>query len=163
MSLVFEEPPAASEPTGRPVSEKWANVSEGLAANVGKWARIAPLPTEDDPEPAALDNVGKANGLANRIRKGQSAAFRPEGHFQAVARPHEDGYGVWARYVGEDFEDDPVGDYAAAFKVAELKAQSKERGLKISGTRRELAERILAHDEEHGAPESEEDSAPDAE
>lgn len=159
MSLVWEQPPAAPPSVGRPKSEKWSNVAEMLKNATGKFARIVPLDDDDEP----FDSAAKANGLANRIRKGQSKAFEPEGHFDAVARPLGNGengtklYGVWARHLGEDYEPDPVGDYAIAHSLAALKEQAKGRGLKVSGSRRALAERILDYDANASEPPEDDD------
>lgn len=141
MSLVFEEPPEVQPGVGKGISEKWSAVADSLREVVGKWARVAPV---DDEKP--FDSAQNASGLANRIRTGQSKAFLPVGHFQTRSGPMDGGYGVWARYVGEDWEPDPIGDYATAHTVAQLREQAKERGLPVSGARREVAKRILEHD-----------------
>jgi hypothetical protein len=114
-------------------------VAELLASNPGAWARIA-----------AAEKLPQASALAHRINRGRSRAFEPGGSYEAEARPDGNGGGlVWARYVGEDV--DPVKVLAEGNTVANLKAMAKDRGLKVSGSGKELAARIVEHDQNQPA------------
>jgi hypothetical protein len=137
--ISWEEPPEVERTSngGAQVSEEWKAVAELLASNPGAWARIA-----------AAEKVEQARALAHRINKGRSRAFEPGGSYEAEARPDSNGGGglVYARYVGEHV--DPVKVLLEGNKVSTLKEMARDRGLKVSGSGKELATRIVAHDEE---------------
>lgn len=135
--LTWEEPPEAERnPSGgAQVSEEWKAVAELLAQNPQQWARIA-----------QAEKFPQASALAHRINKGRSRAFEPAGAYEAEARRDGNGGGfVWARYLGE--HTDPVKTLWEGNSVANLKEMAKARGLKVSGSGKELAARIVEHDE----------------
>ena len=70
---------------GRPESQESKDIAAALKANPNKWALVK--------------SDAKNDGLATRIRKGQSPSFR-EGHFQAKASRNGDGtFTITARYL----------------------------------------------------------------
>jgi len=135
--LNWETPPEKEFVTsgGAQVSEEWLQVAEVLAAHPQEWARIA-----------SAEKLPQASALAHRINKGRSRAFEPAGSYEAEARTDGNGGGlVWARFVGENV--DPVKTLWEGNKVATLKEMAKDRGLKVSGSGKELAARIVEHDQ----------------
>ncbi|WP_157868857.1 hypothetical protein [Streptomyces atriruber] len=46
-------------------------------------------------------NIGSASGVGIRIKRGATAAYRPAGAFEAVARTVHGEARLYARYVGE--------------------------------------------------------------
>ena len=136
-----EAPPEAERNAsgGAQVSEEWLEVARALSDHPGAWARIA-----------AAEKLPQASALAHRINTGRSRAFEPAHSFEAEARSDGNGGGlVWARYVGEDV--DPVKVLAEGNKVSTLKEMARDRGLKVSGSGKELAARIVEHDQNQPA------------
>jgi len=83
----FEDPPGArSAATGR----DWTAAAAVLRKEPRRWAIVAVCP-----------NAVTAASTANNIRRGQVAAMRPVGAFEAVSRTVDGEYRVYARWVGE--------------------------------------------------------------
>lgn len=90
MNIVREDPPP--EVTGRRPLGFYVDIAAKLRADPGNWYRI--LEKQTNPE------------IAQRIKKGEIAAFRPAGSFEATARSGQKGtnktWTIWARYVGTE-------------------------------------------------------------
>lgn len=84
--VAWEDPPPIQGST-QPVGIDIANM---LRTSPGRWARIGERETP-----------GSARSRAHQIRQGVLAAYRPAGHFEAVARTVDGAYVIYARYVGE--------------------------------------------------------------
>lgn len=86
MSLEWKSPPTPKATGGSSDHERVAKV---LRSRPGEWALIM---------------TGVAPGHVSAIKKGQKAAYRPAGSFEAVQRASETVKGkidVYARYIGE--------------------------------------------------------------
>lgn len=95
MSIIrWEDPPAyysgATKARKPRRANEWRNAARLMQERPGDWALV------DEGE--QFTEVG---GLANQIRKGRLAAFRPAGHFEAATRVVAGSHRVYARYVGE--------------------------------------------------------------
>ena len=97
--LVKEEPPPATRKGNQ--SAEHLEIAATLQGDPGVWYRVS--------------EEQKTAELAQRIKKGVVAAYKPAGSFEAVSRrvltePGSAAYGngekstftVWARYVGPD-------------------------------------------------------------
>lgn len=89
--LSWEEPPKI---TTRPRT-KFSEAARKLKARKGEWAKVADYP-----------KAGTAATIANIIKTGRSRFFEPAGAFEAVSRTVEGEHRVYARYVGEEKEDE---------------------------------------------------------
>jgi hypothetical protein len=140
---VWEAPPAVERPnSGAAPSPELMAKAALLRENEGKWAIIG-----------YAEKLPQSSALAHRINKGISRAFAPAGTFEAVSRPvsgvkdeegNEYGGAVYARYVGEDV--DPVKVLVSDHKLGELKAMAKAADLSVSGTKEEVAQRLVDHE-----------------
>lgn len=136
--FVWEAPPEQlhNGTGGAQISQEWLDVAQLLAQNPLQWAKVA-----------EAEKQAQASALAHRINKGLTRAFEPAGAYEAQSRPTGEGGGyVWARFVGEDA--DPVKVLAEGNELGTLRQMAKDRGLTISGTKKTVAERIIAHDKE---------------
>lgn len=88
--IVFENPPAR---TGgqKPRSRALVTTAAALRRAAGEWARIG-----------LYRNAATSGSVANQIKRGKLAAFRPAGAFEAVSRTVDGQHRVYARYVGTD-------------------------------------------------------------
>jgi hypothetical protein len=126
---------------GAQVSQEWLDVAQLLTDNPLQWAKVA-----------EAEKQAQASALAHRINKGLTKAFEPAGSFEAQSRPSGNGGGyVWARFVGDDV--DPAKVLADGNELASLKEMAKDRRLTTSGTKKDIAARIIEHDQ--GQPELE--------
>lgn len=90
-NIRFEEPPARSQrPLGKTKHER---IADKLRKRPGDWALIA-----------TYNTASSMNSIAHMIRRGKSAAYAPEGTFEAVGRTVGAKHSVWARYTGPDGE-----------------------------------------------------------
>lgn len=84
--IVWEEPPNANARRNYTSSDV-----DALMANPGRWARLGSYRTR-----------GSAYPMAHRIKNGLLKKWQPVGAFEAVVRPKDGEFAVYARYVGED-------------------------------------------------------------
>lgn len=94
MTVTWEEPPAATGQT----AEAHARAAE-LRDNPGRWARIRDYPL--DAEGRETPAITAAAVYASTIRMGKVRWAEPAGAFEAVRRQVEDGWAVYARFVGK--------------------------------------------------------------
>ena len=85
----FEDPPPIQKP-GRTAGEATLKMVAILRANPGQWAVLRTVAVN-----------GTANAQASAIKRGTPSCFAPAGAFEATTRKMDDGYRVYARYVGE--------------------------------------------------------------
>jgi hypothetical protein len=83
-----EAPPPAVRGIGAD-SDAWKDEAEELRSHKGQWAILKTYPKGP-----------KAGALAQSVKAGKLAAFRPAGSFEAVARTVDNEGHVYARYVG---------------------------------------------------------------
>lgn len=88
MALLFEDPPSKPRLAAPPGHH--AKVAAELKEHPGEWARIG-----------LYGSPSSAAAMAQGIRKGQLAAYRPAGAFEAVSRTVKNEYRVYARFTGE--------------------------------------------------------------
>lgn len=90
--LLWEEPPeTAGGGGGGAADSKWQPIADALKQHPRQWARIA-----------TYEDEKQAYSGAGNIRRGKIRAFSPKGDFEARARKMEDGYIVYARYIGTE-------------------------------------------------------------
>lgn len=93
--LIWEEPPPAlRDRRGLHAPPSYA---AELRSRPGRWARIRFFSDGTVTVPRSL-----ATTHAWKIRVGRYAWAHPAGSFEAVHRPVDGGWGVWARYVGSE-------------------------------------------------------------
>lgn len=125
-----------AESGGAAVSEEWLAVAELLKDNAGSWAKVA-----------TTTKYAQASALAHRINTAQSKAFSPAHSYEAVSRKGDPVEGdepsgeVYAKYVGEDV--DPVKALVDGNDLNALKELAGRAGVASSGSKRQLAERIV--------------------
>lgn len=136
VSVVFTETlPDAPARGGKGADPRWQEAAEALRENEGQWAQVVQKPVRTN-----------ASATAHYIRSGAMKAFEPTGHFEATVRAAVDGsdeFGVYARYVGEAGVE-AHNPYASDYTVKELRELAKKNDLPVSGSKRELADRLQA-------------------
>lgn len=86
--LTWEEPPGTGA-WAAGIRGKHAQVAAQLKEHPGQWAKI---PVTGGPV--------TARNMAYQIRKGEMAAYKPPGAFEAVSRTVDGQTCLYARYVG---------------------------------------------------------------
>jgi hypothetical protein len=121
---------------GAAVSPELTVIAETLKLNAGQWALIA-----------RTERYGQASAFSHRVNKAVSKAFAPAGTFEARAA-RLDGEtelsAVYVRYLGPD--GDPARNLAGVTDRPQLRELAQQRGLTVTGTKREIATRIVEFD-----------------
>jgi len=84
----FEDPPIRQQKTEK--RSRHQQIAAKLRKRPGEWAWIG-----------TYKNGASMSATAYHIRRGNIAAYVPEGSFEAIGRTVDGKHGVWARYVGE--------------------------------------------------------------
>lgn len=92
MSIKFEDPPP---PRRRGKKSPFAEIAQELKASPGQWAVIA-----------KYDKVDRPRAMVVAINSGRYSIWEPAGHFEAVSRLVEGEYCLYARYLGEEDDDE---------------------------------------------------------
>jgi hypothetical protein len=95
IEIRWEDPPPPPEPIGAAVP---IGVTARLKGEPGRWARVMTYPEGQRKTPSRT----AASSYAWMIRSGKQRWARPAGSFDAVHRQVDEGWAVYARYVGED-------------------------------------------------------------
>ncbi len=115
MTITWEEPPAV-EPGKRGREIKYLDVAEELREHEGEWALIS-------------ENAWAS--MANQIKSGGLAAFRPRGHFDARAVTIEGASTtrakIYARFVGTPNAAEPTTTDHASMDEAAIRASERAR------------------------------------
>lgn len=135
VSVVFTtELPEAPARSNKGADPQWKEAADALRENEGQWAQVVQKPVRSN-----------ASATAHYIRTGTMKAFGPTGHFEATVRAAVDGsdeFGVYARYVGEAGA--VVENGYTEFTVKQLRELCKKNDLPSSGSKQDLADRLLA-------------------
>lgn len=91
MEIEWEEPPEVALARVR-TPGRYVEFAYALREHRDKWARLPEGPGEE-----ARSEKGAQN-LAQNIRRGTTAGFKPKGSYEAVADEGK----VWVRFVGEE-------------------------------------------------------------
>ena len=85
--VVWEDPPGARSRDGMVSHHKAAAI---LRTKPGRWGIVA-----------TYDHATTTASTAGVIRSGRTGAWRPAGHYEAMARTVSGEHRVYARYVGD--------------------------------------------------------------
>lgn len=127
VEIMFEDPPAVALAKLR-TPGKYVDWAYALREpqNRGRWAKLPDAPDGQRSEKGA-------ENLAQNIRRGATAGFKPKGSYEAV--PHQGE--IWVRYIGDAEEHreeppppPPPGTQPLA-NPAEVRAWAKNNGFNV--------------------------------